>query len=612
MRRAPAFALALVLAALLPGPAHAATYAVQTCTNGSLAGWTHFNLGDWSSTGNGCGVPGAGMSAEIDAPAWSTAGWRFTAPADTEIAGFRVTRSYRLAADRPYGTSVYSLATEGSGRDYRAGDVNLGGARTVPPATEVASGLTGQTALSVHVDCAGGLGCTGRSGLVVFDARLELSDDAAPAITATSGTLLAAGPLAGTRALSFSATDRGGGLLRARLLVDGQTLAEGSLDAGATACAGPPFAAVVPCPLSASTTLALDTRRLAEGRHEVQLVVFDATGVNKAVHGPVEVFVDNVPPPASVSAPRLAGTAREGETLVAADGEWTGAGLTLARRWQRLEDGAWEDVDGADGVAYTVARGDVGRRLRVRVRASNAEGAAEAASAPTAVVTGLAAATPAPSPAPPPGPVVPGAPIAPVAIPAPADGRAVLRAVFESAGRSATTLRWGESRRIAGTLRRPDGQPIAAARIAVTSLARVASAAPVPLAAATTDGDGRFTYTLRPGVSRTLTFAYGAARATVAARVIPHVILHARRSGTVVRLSGRIPGTPAGLRKRVELQVRRGTTWRTFTTTRLTSTGGRFSYRHRTRATRFRAVVRAEPGWPFLTASATARAAPPP
>jgi hypothetical protein len=204
--------------------------------------------------------------------------------------------------------------------------------------------------------------------------------------------------------------------------------------------------------------------------------------------------------------------------------------------------------------------------------------------------------------------------MAPVALatPAPVGERAVLRVVFESVGRSATTLRWRESRRIAGTLRRPDGQPIAGARIAVTSLARVASAAPVPLPAATTDGDGRFTYTLRPGVSRTLTFTYGAARAAVTGRVIPHIVLRARRSGTIVRLSGRIPGAPAGLRKRVELQVRRGTIWRTFTTTRLTLTGGRFTYRHRTHATRFRAVIRTEPGWPFLTSSTTARATPPP
>jgi hypothetical protein len=191
-----------------------------------------------------------------------------------------------------------------------------------------------------------------------------------------------------------------------------------------------------------------------------------------------------------------------------------------------------------------------------------------------------------------------------VASPPPAArGGAILTVAFESAGAAALTVRWGSSRRVAGTLRDLEGRPIAGARVDVTSRARVVAAAPVPLRPATTDASGRFGYTLAAGVSRAVTFHYGSAAATVTIRVIPHVTLRAARSGGAVNLAGRVVGAPPGLRKVVELQIRRGRAWRTFATTRLAAVGGTFRYRHRTAARRFRAVVRAEPGWPFLTAA---------
>jgi hypothetical protein len=594
-------ALGAVLAGLaLAGPAGAATYPVQTCVNGSLAGWSHFNFGEWSSWSNGCGVPGAGMAAGIDTAPGSSAGWRFSAPPDTDIAAFQVTRSFSLAPNRPYGTSVYVLATAGFGRDYVNWFPNYGGSLSSLPAAEGFSGLTGQTSLSVHVDCGGGAACTGRSSLVVYDAWVDLRDDDAPAITAASGTLLDSGAQKGTRAVSFSATDRGGGLARAQLLVDGQPAVDHTVDAGAASCSGPPYAAVVPCPLSASATLRLDTTRLAEGRHEAELVVWDATGVNRTRYGPFAFAVDNVPAPSAVSPPRVSGTARQGETLVAADGTWSGAALSVTRRWQRQEHGGWEDIAGATGLSYVATAEDVGHRLRVQVRAGNAEGTGEAVSEPTAPVAAAAAPGPTATPAPQESPRL-AAPDAP-----PADERAVVRVAFETAGRTAATLRWGQARRVVGTVQGPGGRPLAGVRVEVTSLARVRAAAPVPLRAARADGAGRFSYVLPAGVSRTVTFAYRAAHATITVRVVPHIVMRVHRAGGVVRLSGNVPGAPDGLRKRVELQVRRGHAWRPFATTRLTPTGGRFTYRARTRASRWRAVIRSEPGWPFLTASSTA------
>ncbi|WP_028061037.1 hypothetical protein [Candidatus Solirubrobacter pratensis] len=578
-----------------PEAAGAATYRVDTCGGGARPGWSSFNSGYASAAGtDGCASGGPGMWASIAGGPLDLAGWRFTAPEDTEIAGFSVARSFALAAVRPFGASEFVLRTEGPGQGYQDVYSNLGGGAFYGALFgESAGGLSGQRTLSVWVHCGGGDRCTGASSVSVYAARIELRDDIAPVISAVSGTLLAGGPLKGTRSLSYGASDRGGGLLREQLLVDGWAVVDRAVNPARCSGdgSGTPYTALVPCPLSASSTLALDTTRLAEGAHEVELSVWDATGVNRARQGPFPIVVDNVPAPANTAPPRITGTAAQGATLVGSDGAWSGSGLTLTRRWQRHEDGGWQDVAGAGGATYTATADDAGHRLRLRVVAANAEGVTDAYSEPTAPVTATAA--PSPSPLPSASPVPP-----PVASPT-AEPAALLTAAFEASGRTSATLRWGLTRRIAGTLHRSDGHPVAGAKVAIST--RAVGALPLAQRPVTTDAAGRFTYVLGAGVSRQVTFSAHGASATVSVRVIPHVVLRVARAAGVVTLSGRVVGAPSGLRKRVELQARSGRGWRTFATTRLARTGATFRYRTRSAARSFRAVVRAEPGWPFLT-----------
>jgi hypothetical protein len=600
MRRASAAAALLAAAAVLAPPASAATYRVDTCGAGAQPGWESFNSGAWSwVASDGCAGGGAGMAAGIPGGALDLAGWRFTAPQDTDIAGFSLTRSYTLAAATPFGASETQVRTDGPGRGYERVHSNYA---TVPVyvgiATESAGGLSGQRTLSAWVHCGGGGQCTGASSIGLYGARIELRDDIAPVISAVSGTLLAAGPVKGRRTLTYGASDRGGGLLREQVLIDGVPWVDRPVDAGR--CTGGVFTVLVPCPLSASSTSTLDTTQLADGPHQAELVVWDATAANAARQGPFPFVVDNVPPPANTQPPRIGGAALQGVTLTADDGTWSGDRITLTRRWQRYEDGEWNDVAGASGATYVPGAADVGFRLRLRVAAVNGEGEALALSAPTAAI----AAAPAPSAGPPPsaGPSPQASP--PPA--SPAERKAVLTAAFQTTGGTAVTLRWGERRKVAGTLRTAGGEPLAGAPVAVTS--RVAGAGALSLPPSTTDAAGRFTFTVASGPSRTITFAAHGATARVTVRVIPRVTLRASTRRGVVTLSGRVSGAPPGVRKRVELQARAGRRWRPFASTRLARRGGTFRYRTRTSARAFRAVVRAERGWPFLTgASATTR-----
>jgi hypothetical protein len=596
--------MAAVCSAAGAGPARGGTYAVESCNNGSTSGWSPFYSGSYSGWANSCTVGGGMLHAAISAGAASTAGWTFTAPADTNIAGFWLTRAYALPGNRAFGTGVYRLQTDGPGRGYYNAVANYGGPLTQAPVAEAASGLDGQTTLTARVDCGGGLDCTGNAVMNIFAARIELRDDSAPALGSVSGSLLAGGALKGTRAVSYAATDRGGGVYREQLVVDGMARSDRLLSCS--------FGLVVPCPLGTSGTVALDTTRIADGEHDVELILWDATLANLVRYGPVRITVDNVPPPLSTSRPQIYGTPREGVTVYADDGTWTGAGLTLTRRWQRYEDGSWEDIAGADGPAYAATANDAGRKLRFRVRASNAEGSTDAYSLPTAALPSaplpvVPTATPSPSPAPQPATIertpVPAAPAS--------NGEASLlafpTAAFQSTGRSTITVHWGERRRVSGTLLRPDGRPVSGARLAVTSRVRTLDAEPVEVGHVRTDSAGRFSYVLGAGVSRVVTFGFrdsAALRtAAVTVRVVPRVTLRATPGGQV---QGRVVGSPAGLRKVVELQAFRGGGWHTLASTRLAATSGTFTYRPRTGVGRVRALVRTDPGWPFLTGHSSA------
>jgi hypothetical protein len=122
-----------------------------------------------------------------------------------------------------------------------------------------------------------------------------LEDTKPPQVVSASGSLLATGaPQRGERRLTLALRDAGGGLRETRLEVDGQGFSEEPITDARGTCRTP-FVAPVPCPLSATAELALDTTRLPDGHHEVVVRVFDATGANSTTSGPISIDVDNVP-----------------------------------------------------------------------------------------------------------------------------------------------------------------------------------------------------------------------------------------------------------------------------------------------------------------------------
>ncbi len=98
-------------------------------------------------------------------------------------------------------------------------------------------------------------------------------------------------------------------------------------------------------------------------------------------------------PPANTAAPTITGTARVGETLTAQNGTWSNNPTAFQYQWQRCNasGAACANVGGATQKTYLLTPADSGRTMRVRVTGINADGAVNARSAPTAVVTPSAA-----------------------------------------------------------------------------------------------------------------------------------------------------------------------------------------------------------------------------
>ena len=91
-------------------------------------------------------------------------------------------------------------------------------------------------------------------------------------------------------------------------------------------------------------------------------------------------------PPAATSGPTVGGTPRRGSTLTAGNGAWSNGPTGYTYQWQRLTEPAGRTSTARPSATYLVTSDDLGRRLRVTVIATNPDGSASAASAPTAPV----------------------------------------------------------------------------------------------------------------------------------------------------------------------------------------------------------------------------------
>jgi hypothetical protein len=119
-----------------------------------------------------------------------------------------------------------------------------------------------------------------------------------------------------------------------------------------------------------------------------------SVGSAAAVLLPTGVLASAATAPTPTGQPRILGTPVVGNTLTATNGSWSGSTpMTFSYQWRRCpKSGGAADasdcgvIPDATKSAYKVRSADVGYRLRVRVRATNADGSAVETSNATAIV----------------------------------------------------------------------------------------------------------------------------------------------------------------------------------------------------------------------------------
>ena len=653
-------------AALGPASAHAGTFTVSQCKTVGLNPATNVSYQSalWDLTpgivdgmASGCTGDGAAMNVwQANRRLYANEDMvnRFTLPAGmsgTTISAIDI--AYQPYQQSPStNPAFFSISAGGTSlaQHDQTGAYNTDGRRLSTPA--------GSRSLAFRVWCSpvNGPGyCNWTTDTYrIFGLTMTLEESVAPAGDA-SGALLGAGEQAGTRPLDVTGSDADSGVRRIDVTLDGVDV--GGTDFAAN-CNLDHFS---PCPTSVARSVDVDTTKVPDGSRLLRLIVTDLAGNTKTVNQGY-VTVENVPPPSNSSVPTISGEKRVNRTLSSAPGAWTGAGLTYAYRWERYATNGWENIPDATQPSYTTTKHETGMRLRLKVTATNAEGSTVAYSDATNPIVapgpteadgdfdgdGLANdvdpdddgdGTPDGQDAGPFDPRVgaPGAAEAPRAIGvSPAfntpNGQNASSAVSVSAqfsdNRSKTiTTRYGQVRRITGTVVAPNGTPVVGAQLSVISETLAMGARPASAGTVTTDAAGRFSFAIPVGPSRRIDIAYKWFResaqythtTSVTVNVVPQVTLKADRArlrnGQTVRFAGKVAGAPREARKVVELQARVGQSWQTFGTARLRS-NGTFAYRYRfTRTSRptvyqFRASVKAERGWPFLSGqSRTAKVA---
>jgi hypothetical protein len=133
-----------------------------------------------------------------------------------------------------------------------------------------------------------------------------------------------------------------------------------------------------------------------------------AAGVALAVLAGTSVAASAAKPKAT-SPPTISGTPQAGQTLTGTNGQWANDPTDFNYFWQRCDEkgGRCANISGAHAATYTLTSADVGNTVRFRVQAVNSDGAANAMSVPSAVIT---APTSPPPPPPPPAPAPTGCP----------------------------------------------------------------------------------------------------------------------------------------------------------------------------------------------------------
>jgi hypothetical protein len=305
------------------------------------------------------------------------ANWTFTSPSDTVVDGYTIyrhevgTAMYERSRDvywydDAHGSSPFASCIGSRGCVDRG---TADPARRLSEVNVMRRNDVSLRTLTVSAKCTSDVGRTDLCGggfpgaaVWIYGAWLRLRDLAAPMLvdTPTGGLVDSSAPLQGHQVARITATDRGGGLDRAIVLVDGAAVGDARPDNATDTCREP-YVVTVPCPLKGGFTIDIDTRSLPNGRHDLRLKITDVSG-NSTSTEPVVVSIRNEGQPNGALASRFAGlTARLDRAPSSTPLRRTVSFGRRTRLSGRLADGSGRPISGAAlDVSFRVNRPESG------------------------------------------------------------------------------------------------------------------------------------------------------------------------------------------------------------------------------------------------------------
>jgi hypothetical protein len=281
--------LAVATSVIAPARGWAGTYTVSACREGWTPEIRRTSTFPVPAAYDFCGLVEHGLKVELGSggatiPPGDYAGWRFDAPPDTAVTtttvswlglGDYATVSWGASAARLEMSTSTSPVVH-----YEYFDT-----------TDTVSGTDASWVRIYHV-CVGTGSCRSTVDnppyyphIFVRRTTVALVDRFAPIVQSAGGSAATDALWTGSESLAFSASDRGAGIYRVLMDVDGTiaTTAPATSDDRCIDRTGTrDFAYPVPCPTQASGTVAINAADLPRGYHTVTVYLEDAAG-NRAV-----------------------------------------------------------------------------------------------------------------------------------------------------------------------------------------------------------------------------------------------------------------------------------------------------------------------------------------
>jgi hypothetical protein len=427
-------------------------------------------------------------------------------------------------------------------------------------------------------------------------ANLRLANDATPAASGISGTLL--DPDArGARELTLTATDPAGpGVYNITVQVDGQTLYAATPDSNDGQCTAVGISAGAlmfdggqPCKQSENVDIPVETAEVHDGQHTLKVTVTDAAGNSSVVYDNT-ISTQNAPLDTGTPTINTPAQLTPGSILTAQPGQWSapaGAGATsYGYQWQAC-DGEGEncqDIPGAEGSGYTATPDDVGHTLRALVNAADSDGSTSTASPLSSIVNSPPPASTSPS-----GAATPAggaaAALTATPLPAPNGAGASEHAQLHLTVQSSITRPYAtRALTITGQLLNSAGTPVTDASLEVREQIQAASALQV-IGHASTTAEGSFTVHVAAGPSRLILIDYraystevghsaqAAIHETVGAGAQMHITPRRTSPTGRIVLAGQVSAPIPAQGVVVELLVHYRGTWEPLRTPRTNSSG---------------------------------------